>query len=185
MKTTLYTVLCVAIRLGAVLMAIDVLVAVPAYLWGSPDRTLAVIALGFAGLDLLLAAVLWLWPGLLARWAARRPDGQVLESVLGADEIQHVAFATMGAWLFISGLASTVPQAFAIWRVHDLRLTYAGIQPSAGQWNGLIRAAVVLVAGAVLMLGSRGLVGLLHRLRGFPQAGSASLDDDIGMTPRG
>ena len=45
MKTTLYTVLCVAIRLGAVLMAVGLLERLPLFLWESPAGGFALTGL--------------------------------------------------------------------------------------------------------------------------------------------
>jgi hypothetical protein len=178
-KTTLYTVLCVVIRLGAVLMAVGLLEGVPAFLWGSPDRALSVIALGFTAFGLLVAAALWCWPGLLAWWAATRQNGEVLESTMGADQIQYVAFSVMGCWLLISGLANGLQQGIA------LLLMHAEIYPSpalpANLLVGLIKSSAIVVAGGSLMLGSHGLVGLLHRLRGYPHNTISETDPDASI----
>lgn len=179
MKTTLYTVLCVVIRLGAVLMAVGLFERVPVFLWGSPDRALSVIALGFTALGLLMAAVLWCWPGLLAWWAASRQNGEVIESTMGAGQIQYVAFSVMGCWLLISGLASGLQQGVT------LLLMHAEISPSPALSSNivvdLIKSAVILVAGGTLMLGSHGLVGLLHRLRGYPHNTISEADPDASI----
>ena len=73
MKTTLFAVLCIVIRLGALLLAVQVLVALPVLL-GMPNREFLAMELGFAALTLLLAAVLWVRPGWLARCAVRGGD---------------------------------------------------------------------------------------------------------------
>lgn len=185
MKTTLYAVLCVAIRLGAVLMAVPVLVALLFYFLGTSDREFTMMELGFAGLYLLIAAVLWFWPGVLARCAVRNGDDVQLVSGIDADGLQRIAFATLGAWFLIEGLAGAVAAMAALWQLHVMRGHYPGMQLPTGQWDGLIRAVVSLVAGAALMFGSRGLVILLQRLRGSAHIESVSPDDDAATTPRG
>ena len=183
MKTTLFAVLCIVIRLGVLLLAVQVLVALPVLL-GMPNREFLAMELGFAALTLLLAAVLWVRPGWLARCAMRGGDDLPLEGDFDASGLQRVAFATLGAWFLVEGLAYVVPSVVAAWEVHASQQQYPGMQVPAGQWNNLIRALVLLVAGAALMLGSQGLTMLLQHLRGRVQTQGVSPDDDVDMTPR-
>ncbi|MFZ0872091.1 MAG: hypothetical protein WAM90_15375 [Rhodanobacter sp.] len=183
MKTTLYTVLCVVIRLGAVLMAVRLIEGVPVFLWGSPDRVLSTIALGFTALGLLVAGALWFWPGLLAWWAANRQNGEVLESTMGAGQMQYIAFSVMGCWLLISGLANGLQQGITLLMMHAEIYPSPALSPAlpANILVGLIKSLVIMIAGASLMLGSHGLVGLLHRLRGYPHNTIAEADPDAGI----
>ena len=69
MKTTLHTVLCVAIRLGAVLMAVGIVEQIPyIFLYSAPGDRYSAGDLWLSGAGLLLAFMLWLWPNMLARW---------------------------------------------------------------------------------------------------------------------
>jgi len=181
MKTTLYTVLCVAIRLGAVLMAVEMLVTLLSFWLETRDWTLRLIEVSLIVVGLLVAALLWLKPGVLAGWAVGRSGHDVLESPLGADAVQRIAFATLGAWLFVDGLSSAVPQAWVAWRVHRMAAMYPGMATASGGWYGLVHALVQLVAGAVLMLGARGLAAMLHRLRGYPHVDNEPADHDTGV----
>lgn len=181
MKTTLYTVLCVAIRLAAVLMAVELLVASPVYLLGMPDHALSLFGVAMVAMGLLIALALWLKPGLLARWAVRQSGHETLESSLSADAIQRIAFATLGAWLFVDGLARAIPQVWMLWRLHRMTELYPGMAAPAGQWNGLLFSGVKLVAGIALTLGARGLTGLLHRLRGYPHVDDKPANHDTGV----
>jgi hypothetical protein len=64
MKTTLFTVLCIAIRLGVVLLAVNILEQLPFWLVAvAPGRpyTLYQLLVGLFGL--VMAAVLWVAPG--------------------------------------------------------------------------------------------------------------------------
>jgi hypothetical protein len=180
-KTTLYTVLCVAIRLGAVLMAVRLLEGLPVFLWSSPNRALSAIALGFTALGLLVAAALWCRPGWLAWWAANRETGEVLESTLGAGQIQSIAFSVMGCWLLISGLASGLQQGITLLLMHA-EIYSSPAYPAPGLPTtiliGLIKSLAIVVAGGSLMLGSHGLVGLLHRFRGYPHNPISEADPD-------
>lgn len=182
MKTTLYTVLCIAIRLGAVLMAVGLLESFPAFLWTSQDPQFTKLILAMTAFGLAVSFLLWLKPGVLAWWASSRSKGEVFESHIEADQIQYIAFSVLGAWLAVSGLANAVLLAIQTMRLHLQAEAYPGAQMSMGDWISLIRPSVVTVAGVILMLQSRGLVGLLHRLRGYPMQPTAGSDD--GITPR-
>lgn len=179
MKTTLYTVLCIAIRLGAVLMAVGLLESLPVFLWSHPDGQFVKLALALAALGLAVAFVLWLKPGVLAWWAAGRGKGEMFESPIEADQIQHIAFSVLGAWLVVSGLAALLPSTIQLLWLRHLADAYPGMVQPANIWIGLIRSLVATLAGVILMLGSRGLVGVLHRLRGYPMQPTAAGDDEI------
>ncbi|HEV2680351.1 MAG TPA: hypothetical protein VGV14_07615 [Rhodanobacter sp.] len=185
MKTTLYTVLCVAIRLGAVLMAVGLLVELPGFLWGTSDSQFVAIGLGVMAIELLIAAVLWLRPGLLAWWAANRQNGEVLESNIGPGQLQYIAFSVLGCWLLISGLANGLQQGIALLLVHARAEIYPLPTLPASLLIGLVKSAATLVAGAALLLGSHGLVGLLHRMRGYPHNTLAETDPDASTTQDG
>lgn len=183
MKTTLYTVLCIAIRLGAVLMVVGLLESLPVFLWGTQHNVQFMIpALVIAALGLVIALVLWLKPGVLAWWASSRGKGEIFESHIEADQIQYIAFSVLGAWLVVSGLAALVPSTIQLLWLRHLADAYPGMVPPSNTWIGLIRFLVMTVAGVILMLGAHGLVGLLHRLRGYPMQPTVGSDDEI--TPR-
>jgi hypothetical protein len=181
MKTTLYTVLCVAIRLAAVLMAVELVITLLSFWLETRDRALRLIELCLIIVGLLIAAALWLKPGLLARWAVGRSGHEVLESSLGADAIQRIAFATLGAWLFVGGLSSAVPQVWIMWQVHRMAAAYPGMAAPAVAGSGVAHSVVQLVAGAVLLLGAHGLTGMLHRLRGYPHVDNKPDNRDTGI----
>jgi len=166
-------------------MAVGLVEGVPAYLWGSPDHFLSIIALGMTAVGLLVAATLWLWPGLLAWWAVRRQSGEVFESRIDADQIQYIAFSVLGCWLLIFGLATVLQQGIYLWLLRSSAEADARALP-ATYWVGLIKSLATMVAGAALMLGSHGLVGLLHRLRGYPPyRASVEVDPDASATQDG
>lgn len=180
MKTTLYTVLCIAIRLGAVLMTVDLLESIPVFLWSTQqDARFMIAVLVMAAIGLVIALVLWLKPGVLAWWAAGRGKDEVFESQIDAGQIQYIALSVLGAWLVVSGLAALVPSEMQLVRLQHLADAYPGMVPPSDAWNSLIRSLVIAVAGVILMLGARGLVGLLHRLRGYSMQPTEAADADI------
>jgi len=70
--------LCISIRLGAVLMAVGLFERLPVLLWQSPEGRFALDAVELALFGLVVAGALWLWPGVLARWAVGRSGHEVL-----------------------------------------------------------------------------------------------------------
>jgi len=177
-KTTLYTVLCIAIRLGAVLMAVGLLESLPVFLWNPGDAQFVKTALAMTAIGLVVALVLWLKPGVLAYWATGRGKGEVLESHIAADQLQSIAFSVLGAWLVVEGLAALLSSTILLAWLRHLVSAYPGIVPPSNAWVGLVRSLVMLVAGVTLMLGARGLVGLLHRVRSYPVQQAIGSDDE-------
>lgn len=182
MKTTLYTVLCVAIRLGAVLMAVNVFERVPdVFIYPGRDGTYSTSALLLQGASLLVALALWLWPNILVWWVIGRNRHEILESPVGSDDIQRIAFSVMGVWLCISGISGLLGHGTLI-LIIERRLAYGDVaQVPTSEWHWLVQYAITAVAGAGLALGSRGLVGVLRRLRGYP-ATETQVAHDAGMT---
>lgn len=186
MKTTLYTVLCVAVRLAAVLMAAGILERIPGLVpFADQDRHLFLVAMMLNGAGLLLAFVLWLRPNIVVWWAAGKSSHDVLETAITADQLQYIALSVLGAWMFIGAVAAClghVAQILVIEREAGMNGYPAVV--SADQWHWVIEYVVMALAGAALALGSRGLVGILHRVRGYPDAARAP-DPDASTTQDG
>jgi len=188
MKTTLYTLLCIAVRLGAVLMAVGILEQMPSlfsYLSGT-DGHFVVSAILLDGAGLLVAFALWVWPNILVWWAIGRNQHEILESFISAGQLQHIALSVMGAWMFIGGLSGCLGHGVMILIVkHESASNgLSGMVPT-NEWHWLVQYATTAVVGAALALGSRGLVGLLQRLRGYPHYTSAVTDPDASTTQDG
>lgn len=186
MKTTLYTVLCVAIRLGAVFMAVGILERIPGLVaFANQDGHLFLGAMLLNGAGLLLAFALWVWPNILVWWAAGRSSHEVVETAITADQLQYIALSVLGAWMFIDGFAAGLAHLAQIMMIKHG--TESGGYPavvSTNEWHWLIEYALIALAGAMLVLGSRGLVSLLHRLRGYPYA-SVETHPDASTTQDG
>lgn len=186
MKTTLYTVLCVAIRLGAVFMAVGILERIPGLIgFADQEHHLFVSAMVLDGAGLLLAFALWVRPSLLVWWAAGKNSHEVLETAITAEQLQYIALSVLGAWMFIDGLSAGLAHLAQILMIK--RGAESGGYPavvSTNDWHWLIEYALIALAGAVLALGSRGLVRLLHRLRGYPYA-CVETDPDASTTQDG
>ena len=180
MKTTLHTVLCVAIRLGAVLMALGILEQIPGLVfYPSQDGHLVVGALSLCGAGLLVACALWLWPNLLAWWAVARNHQEVLEMTISPGRLQYVAMSVVGVWTFIGGLSGFVGHGVIIVLIkHEATIgNPSGMVPMT-EWHWMVYYGTMLLAGAALALGARGLAGLLYRLRGYPHVATATSDHD-------
>jgi len=187
MKTTLHTVLCIAVRMGTVLMAVGIIEQAPTiFLYPSQGGSMQVGAMLTAGAGLLAAFALWLWPNLLTWWAISRSQNQILESPISADQLLRVALSIIGVWLFISGLSGCIARLIIILIVAR-RSAYGDsmLAVSDTEWYWLLEHLTTLLAGGGLALGSRGLVGLLHRIRGYPQFADAENDADTNIAKDG
>lgn len=180
MRTSLYTILCIVIRAGAVVLAVNTLSellsvlanlragALPGDLW---------VSLASVGATLLIAFLLWTWPGFIARIAAGRSSGQVFESPIDAAQIQYIALSVLGVWFAIEGLASLAHFAlewvvFLDWDKYDTPLPDSAVSMGV-YW------IIQIVLGLLLALNARGFTGLLQRVRdGSLRGGPEPVPDD-------
>ena len=187
MKTTLHTVLCIVIRMGAVLMAVGLLEQAPSiFLYPSQGGQYSAGALWLSGAGLVLAFMLWLSPNLLARWAVGRSSHESLEIPIGADQIQRIAFSIVGTWLFIAGVTGLVARVVMMLVVYH-RSAYGDSTRvlASSDWYWLVEHLATAVVGGCLVLGSRGLVGLLHRVRGYPYRAEQEVANDADFAQDG
>lgn len=177
MRTTLYTVLCMAIRLGAVLMAVGLVEQWPRLFAIRADGQLAVDAIVLDGLGLVLAFVLWLRPGLLAWWAAGSAHRDVFEANISATQLQYIAFSVAGIYKLITGLAGMLAHGLNLMAYQHIMVDGIPMAPPTYEKTMFVEYVVAAVAGFALTLGARGLTGFLQRLRTVGQPAVGALDD--------
>jgi len=172
MRTSLYTVLCIGIRLAAVLLAVNMLVAIPSTYhlvsngdWSSEAWLIFLLYLG----AFLLAFLLWVYPGSLARMAASQASNQVFESPIEAADLQYIAFSVVGLWLFFDGTFGLIHDGVSeVLLRHMIRSNNGGLDLSEPNSRMIASGVVHLVqlgSGGALVVGARGLVGALRRMR--------------------
>lgn len=178
MRTTLYTVLCMTIRLGAVLMAVGLIEQWPRlFLVRAADGQLTIDAIVMDGLGLVLAFVLWLKPGLLAWWAAGSAHRDVFEAAIGATQLQYIAFSVAGIYKLITGLAGMLAHGLNLLAYRHITDGGIPVSPPTYETTMFVEYVVATVAGCALVLGARGLTGVLQRLRTAGQPVTAGLDE--------
>ncbi len=180
MKSSIYTVLCMTIRLGALWLGINVLLTFPGAYVAVTNGDLghhSLMPLLFWSVSIVVVAfLLWLYPGLLARPAAARSSRQVFDSPVSAEQMQHAALVVLGMWFVMTGFIDLASKILPV-----LFFRQMGIVGDAGTSltiKILLKPVVQIIVGCVLTLGSRGLTGVLHRVRGGPIY-SPSLEADI------
>lgn len=167
-KTNAYSLVVILVRIGALYLFVRGLVVLVPVLWRSlsDGAHLWPMVLG-SGTVLLIGAMVWLSADLIARAALVTPHEPQFESDLDVRQWQYVLFSAAGLWWAVSGLTELVWTIVNWWQMR----AYAGV--SAGLLRAdespvadLIGSGVQLACGIALLLGGRGLVALLHRLRG-------------------
>lgn len=187
MRTNLYTVLCVAIRFGAVLLAIGMCEQLVPYFFVPllSDKPVGIFLVGYLVIFVIgigVALLLWLRPGILARLATNPARQEVLESPIEAAQIQHIVLATLGVWLLIKGFAGLVASAVTLWRMQDVTAQYPTFSLPPQYWQTSIEFAVQTFGGLWLAFGAYGLTGMLQRYRGYGLP-PANADEDA-VPPR-
>lgn len=177
MKTTLYSVLCMAIRLGAVLMAVGLIEQWPRLFVIRADGQLAIDAIVLDGLGLLLAFALWIKPGLLAWWAASSAHRDVFESDISATQLQYIAFSVAGIYKLITGLAGMLAHGLNLLAYNHIMEGGVPINPPTYEKTMFVEYVVATVAGLALTLGARGLTAYLQQLRTAGQPVTIAADE--------
>lgn len=184
MRTNLHTVLCTAIRLGAVLLAIHALEeAATVVATSADDRHHVLGSLLFSGLYFAVGVVLWLRPGMLAWWASGRSSGEVFEIMVGADDLQRVALSVLGVWLVVTGMSGLLSHGVIMVFLRERMTGYPAGQLPVAEWRWLLYYGLQAAAGAAVALGAGGLVALLRRFRQFPAPPAATTGTDTGRSP--
>lgn len=186
MKTSLYTVLCMAIRLGAVLMAVGLIEQWPRLLVTQANGQLSIAAIALDLLGLLLAFVLWVRPGLLAWWAAGNAYREVFDAQISAVQLQYIAFSVAGIYKLITGVAGMLAHGLNLLEYRHM-LDAAGVPalPPSYERTMFIEYVVATVAGLALTLGARGLSGVLQQLRGGQRLAAVEESDPVDQASNG
>jgi len=168
-RSNIYTLLCTAVRLAAIYLFVDALgqvVGAIMSLHREQEQFVIMITMTSPLVQFALSLVLWFFPGILARLAASRKSLDTFESDITPDVFQYLGFSMLGAWFAVAGLSSL---AYTVHRWIFLRLYLQQqlLDPTQDPkvYGTLLSEAVKIALGVALMLGSRGLVGLLRRFR--------------------
>lgn len=126
-----------------------------------PAATIGWLLSGVA-IQLLVIGMLWLYPGILARFAAGRSSHELLEISVSSSQLQYIAFSVLGAWFALQG---AVYLSYQI--VQSIQFAFENLPSKTASMGA---EGIRLICGVALMMGARGLVGALNRIRGrMPQ----------------
>jgi hypothetical protein len=169
MKTSLYTILCIVIRLGVVIVGVEALLGLPGWLYAVHENANAIdiyAPLAIWAAIMLGASVLWLYPGLLARAAAGRSANQVFESPISPGQMMYIAFAILGTYFVLKGLWSAAYEEMRLAWLTKITGSVEGFgMERVKSWISIVSDCVAVVLGLVLVLRARGLAELIQRLR--------------------
>ncbi|HEV7491874.1 MAG TPA: hypothetical protein VGO25_13800, partial [Rhodanobacteraceae bacterium] len=187
MRTSLYSILCIVVRLGALLIAVETLIGLPLALESLRNSHNPAefdnAMIGFYGAFFGLAAILWIYPGLLARLAAGQASKQVFESPLDAAEIQYIALCVLGVYFAFSGIFGLIEIGLRLLvTMRQSEPAYAALR--AQDVARLVAVVAKIVIGIGLAFGARGLTGWVRRLReqGLPPPASL-VESDSADSP--
>lgn len=184
MRTSLYSILCIVVRLGAMYLFVETVTSLPTMLpamqaWSPNEEAGRGVLIGFGGALIALSVALWLYPGMIARLASTSASCQPFESSIDAKELQYVALSVLGVAFAMGALLDLVGFAFRLAlsaRFGDTAFTTLLWQSG----SSLLVLVLKLSLGLGLAFGAHGLTGLLHRLRerGLPPAWPESTADE-------
>ncbi len=164
-RSNAFSLLVVLVRAGALYMLVAALTRIAPLLWDNVRLEMLGPLLTGVAVLVAVAAVLWLFADLVARAALAGPDAPRIDSTLDYGQWQALAFSLLGLWLAATGLLDLVWNAVAVWWAS--RESGAGAERlGADQLAAFVAGALQVALGIALLLGHRGLVALLARLRG-------------------
>ena len=116
----------------------------------------------------VFAAIVWLFADVLLRAALSRGKAATIESDIAPREWQYLIFSGIGLWLAAQGAINLVWWITAAAQVQtlDASQTFGAYLVDPENLGGVVSTLFQLMAGVALMLGARGLIGLLRRFRG-------------------
>lgn len=165
MRTSLDSILCIVIRLGAVLLAVSTLGSVLSVVvmihQGQSPADLAWI-FGAWVATIAIAFLFWLYPGPLARLCSARSAHQVFDSPIATRDLQWIAFSVLGAYFVAGGIVGFVHYEGNLLiadAIFDREKRIEDFLRSGLYW------LLQIVVGVALALGAHELTGMLHRLR--------------------
>lgn len=164
-RSNAFSLLVVLVRAGALYTLVAAVTRLAPLLWDHVRLELLWPLLAGVLVLVVVGATLWLFADVVARAALAGPDEPRFESTLDCGQWQALAFSVLGLWLAATGLLDLVWNAAALWWAS--RASGAGTERlGADQFAAIVSGAVQVALGIALLLGHRGLVGLLARLRG-------------------
>jgi hypothetical protein len=168
MKTSLYSILCIVIRLGALELFVTTLTGFPFWMrslgadqYGAGGTGMVV---GISGALVALAVLLWLYPGVIARLAAARSSQESFESPIAPSQLQYIAFAVLGVAFAMNALLDLVAVVGRIGMTSQVSDIAVGALIRRDE-VALVVQVLKLALGVGLAFGARGLVGWLEQLR--------------------
>ena len=141
----------------------------PEYVQKAGLWTLVGVALFSVALPLAVGLALIYFPSTVAT-RVLRVEGIEPKSPNDSSMLERVAVSVMGLWFTVQAVMDAV-HVFSRWHLYrriieDQYPGAAGPAIGPNEFAGLITAALQLLLGLWLLLGSRGLVNALSRLRG-------------------
>lgn len=156
-----------AVRLFAIFLAFYVLRYASSLL---PEAALAPpnrISLWFIGTFtffwLLVAGLLWLFPLSVAGNLIPGIEPKRTSSGVGAEGLEQIAFSVMGLWVLTEAIPNVFFWAAFAYRVQSVGA--AGLDLPPERLGHLAATGVELLLGFWLLLGSKGIAGLVRRAR--------------------
>ena len=168
-RTNAFSVLCVLIRAFSLWLFVKTLIAIPGFVIQDAFGEHWIWLLGATfGLPMLIALAMWVFADQLTRLALARPSQVVFDSDIAAAQWQTIAFSVVGLLQVISGISDIV---YHVAKIAVLQYTTDAHYPVSSQlslifYAGMIDAVMHLMIGLGLLFGARGIVALLHRIRG-------------------
>lgn len=130
--------------------------------WGGAGMLLATVWVTTVGVPVALAVVLWVYPQLLLAGVSANQSEP--KQATEAMQWQVIGFNLIGIWLLLTGLRDLVQHGAMYLAIVDSSSAQAPSLLYQFQLWGALAQTVLAIS---LILGARGLLGLLRKIRAF------------------
>jgi len=134
------------------------------YAMSKPDHYIAMaLNLVLAFVPTFVAIFLWFFPLAVATKLIPDVGNASVQAPMGAEELEVVAYSVVGLWVLTAALPDALYWAVLYYRAKADPAMSPNLPPAS--IAAMLLTGGKLVLGIWLMLGSRGLVGLIRRIR--------------------
>ena len=177
------------LKVWAVTVLIDALAGAPSLLWllrplhvMGPEASLDAAMRGSSVINFVMHAAAGI---AVLVWADRivglfEDDETSIALSATSHELLAVGFAILGAYMVVLGLGNVAGPAYVYWNLPELGETTTARYMWSVHGDTMVRAAVQLVAGLVLIVGRERIANGVARLRRFPAPPDGECDTDNG-----
>lgn len=130
-----------------------------------PDYVSSAFIVLFGLAPILIAILLWRFPLTIASILIPQIKAGTKPVALGEVEAQVIAFSILGLWVLVSAIPDIFYWVTYVYRIKSVGFGQVRTELTPQNIAGIVSTIAQFILGVWLLLGSRGLVGMVQKLR--------------------